>query len=68
MRIHRKRDTGVATVDGRENFRITCVVRNELNGWRLLHNPGDVVFTVTKDGRTGDAYMPRPFPKGLWNG
>lgn len=45
----------------------TCVVRNELNGWRL--GPGDVLRE--KGGRISKAadatpYQPRPFPCGKW--
>jgi hypothetical protein len=45
---------------------ITSDVRNELNGRRALHKPDDVVETVTKEGTWGHAYMPRPFPRGIW--
>jgi hypothetical protein len=42
----------------------TCLVRNELNGWRL---PNEVLRE--KDGRIsrdGTPYQPRPFPRGRW--
>ena len=42
----------------------TCVVRNDLNGWR---RPNQVLRE--KDGRIqpdGTPYQPRPFPPGRW--
>jgi hypothetical protein len=65
MKIIWRRDSGTAECGGKE-FVITSIVRNELNGRRRLHEPGEVVNTVTKDGRWGQPYMPRPFPKGTW--
>jgi hypothetical protein len=65
MKIVWDRDLGTAMLDGQQ-FVITSEVRNELNGRRLRHAPGEVVRTVTNKGTYGDPYMPRPFPEGLW--
>jgi hypothetical protein len=59
------REAGTARFEGRE-FVITSDVRNELNGRRKLHDPEEVVNVVNADGTWGRAYMPRPFPRGLW--
>ena len=66
MRLVWKRDEGEAWCEGGRVFRITCHVRNEIDGGRRLHDPDDVVNTVREDGTWGAAYMPRPFPKGVW--
>jgi hypothetical protein len=47
-------------------YKITSDVRNELNGRRGLHDPGEVVNIVQANGTWGHAYMPRPFPLGKW--
>lgn len=44
----------------------TSTVRNELNGRRRLHDPKEVVRAVV-NGQYGPAYMPRPFPTGIWH-
>ena len=41
-------------------------VRNELNGQRKLHVPGEVVYAMTHDPYSRTPVMPRTFPKGLW--
>jgi hypothetical protein len=41
-------------------------VRNELNERRPLGDPKQVVRAIV-DGQYGPPYMPRPFPRGLWN-
>ena len=46
------------TVDNKKFF-ISCVVRNELNGWR---KKSQVVKSIPKDR----PIYPRPFPKGAW--
>jgi hypothetical protein len=49
-------------------FTVTCNVRNELNYRRALHDPKEVVTTVHfPDLVRGPAYMPRVFPRGVWN-
>ena len=48
------------------SFDVTSDVRNELNGRRLLGDPKQVVRAIV-NGRYDDPYMPRQFPKGLWN-
>jgi hypothetical protein len=48
---------------GDKNIPISCVVRNELNGWRPMKNTKDV-FTTLPDQEPS---MPRTFPKGVWN-
>lgn len=63
MIINWQRDSGIMTY--RDMF-VTCLcsVRNELNKQRALTEA--CVFTETKNGSKGVAYMPRPFPKGSW--
>lgn len=41
----------------------TCVVRNEMNGWR---KPDQVVYTKGQTTPHGVAYYPRRFPAGTW--
>lgn len=43
-----------------------CVVRNEINGWRRLHAPKEVVRAMTHDPYNKPPVMPRTFPKGHW--
>lgn len=57
------RDSGDLTVLDHA-FHAVSDVRNELNKRRLLHLARDVVFTMPSPGKP---YMPRPFPKGMWN-
>jgi len=45
----------------------SSIVRNELNGWRPLHNPDQVVYAMTHDKYHKYPVMPRPFPRGVWN-
>jgi hypothetical protein len=65
MRIVWDRDGGEARFCGKV-FVITSDVRNELNGKRRLHDKQEVVNIVTAEGKYGEAYMPRPFPRGVW--
>jgi hypothetical protein len=65
MKLIWNRDEGKARING-DAFTITSEVRNELNGRRRLHEKGEVVRTVL-NGRWGNPYMPRPFPRGAWN-
>jgi len=58
------RDKGILTI-GEETFFVFSEVRNELNGRRKLGIKGEVVRAVV-NGQEGPPYMPRPFPKGLW--
>lgn len=60
-----KRDDNLLNV-GDEQLTVTNRVRNELNGSRKLHNPKEVVKAIV-NGVYGPAYMPRQFPKGIWN-
>lgn len=47
------------------HMQVSCVVRNELNGWRKPH---EVVYGITKDNKeTNIPVMPRVLPKGLWH-
>lgn len=39
---------------------ISCIVRNELNGWRKSN---EIIFSVPDH----KPVQPRPFPKGIWN-
>jgi len=41
----------------------TCVVRNEMNGWR---KPNQVVRTLGQTLPNGIPYQPRQFPPGEW--
>jgi hypothetical protein len=43
---------------------VTCDVRNELNGRRLLTEKP--VYSEQSNGNAGVPYMPRKFPKGVW--
>ena len=42
----------------------TCIVRNELNGWRQADQ---IVRTHGSTVPHGIPYQPRPFPPGQWN-
>lgn len=51
-------------------IKASCVVRNELNGWRPNKDKdpkSEVVEGITNNPYYGPPVMPRPFPKGLWN-
>lgn len=63
MRIIWKRDDGLAEYNGKI-IPITCDVRNELNGRRLLSEKP--CYNLEADGKKGPPVMPRPFPKGIW--
>lgn len=74
MKITWDRDAGkeiFTDVNGVERtIDVTCFVRNELNGRRLLSEKP--CYTEDEDGKTGGEgnskpYMPRPFPKGEWS-
>jgi hypothetical protein len=44
--------------------RVSCVVRNELNGWRKPH---EVVYRISRENiQTDDPVQPRVFPPGHW--
>ncbi len=60
------RDQGVLSVGG-DAFDVTSIVRNEVNGWRKLHDPKEVIRSVTQSRAQGPAVMPRPFPLGEWS-
>jgi len=59
----------ILTFDGRElkglskKIEATCLVRNELNGWR---RKDQVVYSMGQTVPHGVAYYPRPFPPGTW--
>lgn len=72
--MRHKKDSTVKTVQvvtftGRtleawgRSINATCVVRNDLNGWR---KPDQVVRTFASTVPHGLPYQPRPFPPGLW--
>ncbi len=44
-----------------------CVVRNELNGRRHLHDPKQVIYAMTEDPYHKYPVMPRSFPAGAWH-
>jgi len=50
------------------HFYVTSIVRNEIAPVyvRRLHEPKEVVRTVTSDRKKGLPYMPRKFPLGDW--
>lgn len=50
------------------HFFVTNKVRNEIDPLhkRRLHDPMEVVLAI-KNGQYSDPYMPRKFPKGIWN-
>lgn len=57
----------VITSTGLRMVECDCTVRNEINGWRKLGVPGEVVHAITKDNvLTKVPVMPRPFPVGVW--
>jgi len=64
MKLSWARDAGILQY-GDNSIKVICAVRNELNGERLLSEPP--VYSELEDGGTGEPYMPRPFPKGIWN-
>jgi hypothetical protein len=49
----------------------SCVVRNELNGWRpnpKKHPLDEVVYGITHDNEQSSVpVMPRQIPNGIWN-
>jgi hypothetical protein len=65
MKLIWRRDKSEARL-GDSVFTIRSEVRNELNGRRRLHDPDEVVNIVRENGTWGHAYMPRPFPLGVW--
>ena len=65
MRLMWRRDKGELRLDAGV-FTVRCEVRNELNGRRKRNSPDEVVNIVRADGTWGHAYMPRPFPLGVW--
>ncbi len=49
-------------------FPASCVVRNEVNGWRELHEKTEVRWSIPfHNDEIPMPYMPRPMPKGIWN-
>lgn len=44
-----------------------CVVRNEENGRRKLHDPKEVIRAMTYDPYNKPPVMPRTFPPGKWH-
>ena len=44
----------------------SCIVRNELNRKRPLHDPMQVVYAIVDDHYNRYPYMPRTFPTGTW--
>ena len=55
--------TGRAILAFGRSIPATCVVRNELNGWR---KPNQVVRTIGQTIPNDKPYQPRPFPPGEW--
>lgn len=53
---------------GSKRFTVTNRVRNEIDpdAVRNLHDPAEVRKAVV-NGQWGPPYMPRKFPKGIWN-
>jgi hypothetical protein len=68
MIIEWERDKGILTCQDGEKFKVTSIVRNELDGSRALHSKAQVIMhTPGPDGGPRYPYMPRPFPKGEWH-
>ena len=68
MRILFKKDYLHCKIGDTERFlEASCVVRNELNGWRKLHRKRDVVTAICQNPYEKPPVMPRPFPKGTWD-
>ena len=61
----------IDTGRGDKFIRVSCLVRNELNGWRP--NPKklpktELVHAISAaNHETHEVVMPRPFPSGLWD-
>jgi len=54
-------------LDGRvKDIPASCIVRNEVNKWRKLHDPKQVVSAMTHDPYSRPPVMPRQFPRGTW--
>ncbi len=52
------------------DIKADCIVRNELNGWRTLHDPdgrGKVIYAMNDDPHSKPPVMPRRMPLGTWN-
>ena len=50
-----------------KKIKASCLVRNELNGWRRKHIKSEVVRALSKHNTLTDSpVMPRQFPKGKW--
>jgi hypothetical protein len=45
----------------------SSIVRNERNGNRPLHEPGQVITAMTQNPYVKFPVMPRPFPVGTWS-
>lgn len=54
------------TENGDYTIPANCIVRNELNGRRKLHDPSEVVYAMTENRYERDPYMPRTFPMGIY--
>jgi len=55
-----------ATTNQVKDIHADCIVRNELNGKRHLHDPLQVVKAMSEDPYHKPPVMPRPFPAGRW--
>lgn len=67
MTITYKRDEN-KLIFGSKEFNVTNRVRNEIDpaNVRRLHEASEVRYTVNADRSPGKPYMPRKFPKGVW--
>ena len=67
MKLVWKRDQEDLEVNG-VHFKVWCHVRNEIDPKyiRRLHEPREVVYAIVNGVQTKLLYMPRKFPKGLW--
>ena len=52
-----------------KDIKADCTVRNELNGWRPLHDPkrGKVIRAMNEDPHWKPPVMPRQIPLGIWD-
>ena len=70
MRLQFNRDGDFLTCHmfGRNrDIQADCVVRNELNGWRPLHDSDQVILAMNDDPYSKPPVMPRQMPVGVWN-
>jgi hypothetical protein len=67
LNFYQDREILECQIDGKVlDIPASCVVRNELNGRRKLHDAAEVVYAMGHDPYTRIPVMPRTFPTGHW--